>query len=138
VRAQAQAGQNLVELALVMSLLLWFTFGVLDFGRIFYTYVAITNGAREGARYAARIAPNPITSCSAADVAAIKNWVKNEQPSVQITDAMITVGCPTDNPPRRTVIIQYPFQSVGFSQVLGNGSGVIPLRTWAAMPVVNQ
>lgn len=45
-------GQDLVEFALVLPLLLLFLFGALDLGRAFFSYIAITNAAREGARYA--------------------------------------------------------------------------------------
>ncbi len=45
-------GQALVEIALVLPLFLLFLLGVVDFGRGIYTYAVISNGAREGARYA--------------------------------------------------------------------------------------
>lgn len=48
-----QAGQNLVEFALVLPVLLMICLGILDLGRSFYTYIALTNAAREAARYAA-------------------------------------------------------------------------------------
>jgi Flp pilus assembly protein TadG len=48
-----QLGQGLAELALVLPLLLTILFGTLDVGRAFYTYIALTNAAREAARYAA-------------------------------------------------------------------------------------
>lgn len=47
-------GANLIEMALVMVLLLIMLAGVVDVGRAFYTYIAITNAAREGARYGSR------------------------------------------------------------------------------------
>jgi Flp pilus assembly protein TadG len=50
---RAEQGQNLVELALVLPLLILILAGTLDLGRVFYGYIAVTNAAREGARYAA-------------------------------------------------------------------------------------
>ena len=47
----ARHGQSLVELALVLPLCLWILLGIIDFGRAYYTYVAATNAAREGARW---------------------------------------------------------------------------------------
>ena len=44
-------GQNLLEFALVLPLLLIVLFGVLDLGRVFFTTITLTNAAREGARY---------------------------------------------------------------------------------------
>ncbi|HET7038079.1 MAG TPA: TadE/TadG family type IV pilus assembly protein [Thermomicrobiaceae bacterium] len=50
---RGQLGQGMVELAVVLPLLLVILLGTIDLGRAFYTYVALTNAAREAARYAA-------------------------------------------------------------------------------------
>jgi hypothetical protein len=52
VRARKQRGQAIVELAIAMPVLLWLTLGTLDFGRVFFTYIGLTNAAREGAQQA--------------------------------------------------------------------------------------
>jgi Flp pilus assembly protein TadG len=44
-------GQALVELALGLPLVLLLIFGVLELGRAFFTKIALTNAAREGANY---------------------------------------------------------------------------------------
>ncbi|MGI6488868.1 MAG: pilus assembly protein [Syntrophomonadaceae bacterium] len=44
-------GQALVELALVLPILLLLLMGIIEFGRIFFSYLTITELAREGARY---------------------------------------------------------------------------------------
>jgi Flp pilus assembly protein TadG len=46
------SGQELVEFAIVFPLLMLLLLGIIDFGRIMYSYSAITNAAREGTRYA--------------------------------------------------------------------------------------
>lgn len=46
-------GQALVELALILPVLLLLIFGIIEFGRVFGTYLMVTHGAREGARAAA-------------------------------------------------------------------------------------
>ncbi len=46
-----ERGQSLVELALILPVLILVLLGILDFGRAFYAYNAISNAAREGARY---------------------------------------------------------------------------------------
>ncbi|MFC2043467.1 TadE/TadG family type IV pilus assembly protein [Chloroflexota bacterium] len=43
--------QNLVEFALIFPVLMLLLFGIIDFGRIFHVLIAISNAAREGARY---------------------------------------------------------------------------------------
>ncbi|TME80625.1 MAG: pilus assembly protein [Chloroflexi bacterium] len=49
---RGRAGQSLVEMAMVLPVLAFLTFGLLDFGRAYYFQVSITNAAREGARVA--------------------------------------------------------------------------------------
>jgi hypothetical protein len=48
---KCQTAQSLVEFALTLPLLLLILLGAVDLGRIYHTYVTITNAAREGARY---------------------------------------------------------------------------------------
>jgi hypothetical protein len=136
-----------VELALLMPVLLFFGLGVLDFGRLFYTYIGLTNAAREGARYAAFTATFTPPEC---DVTAIQNRVKSEQ-AILFDDAnnfnlrdssppyTITVDCgPVD---RRTVVIDYKFRPV--TQMLlftvvnlgADPTGAMTLQTWATMPL---
>ncbi|MGC9469245.1 MAG: TadE/TadG family type IV pilus assembly protein, partial [Anaerolineae bacterium] len=51
-RAKARhRGQGLVEFALILPVLLLIIIGTLEFGRIMFIYVNITNAAREGTRY---------------------------------------------------------------------------------------
>lgn len=47
-----EAGQSMVEMALVLPILLILVGGIMDFGWLFYNKLALTNAAREGARYA--------------------------------------------------------------------------------------
>lgn len=51
-RWRNRRGQSLVEMAMVLPLLTFLTFGLLDFGRAYYFQVSVTNAAREGARSA--------------------------------------------------------------------------------------
>lgn len=44
-------GQSLVEMALLLPILLVLVIGAIEFGRLFYTKIVITNAAREGAYY---------------------------------------------------------------------------------------
>jgi hypothetical protein len=46
-----EGGSGLVEFALVLPVLALIFMGIFDFGRAIYSYSAISNGAREGARY---------------------------------------------------------------------------------------
>jgi len=100
-------GQSLVETALVLPVLAFLTFGLLDFGRAYYFQVAITNAAREGARTAIlNIYTGPATpTCSTldnyitcpvqADIA-IVNAVNAELQNTGITPNSITICPPHD------------------------------------------
>jgi len=46
-------GQAMVETIFVLPLLFLLIFGIIEFGRIYFTYSILSNAAREGARYAA-------------------------------------------------------------------------------------
>lgn len=52
-RRRRERGQSLVEFALVIPLFLVLLFGIIDFGLGLKSWIAITNSARESARYAA-------------------------------------------------------------------------------------
>lgn len=51
-RKRRELGQSLVELTLVLPVLLIILAGLLDVGRLYHAYVAVTDAAAEGARYA--------------------------------------------------------------------------------------
>ena len=46
----SQKGASLVEFALLLPLLMLITFGIIEFGLLFYNQQVITNASREGAR----------------------------------------------------------------------------------------
>ena len=48
-----EAGQALVEFTMIIPVFCLLLFGLVDFGRAFYTWLIVTNAAREGARVAA-------------------------------------------------------------------------------------
>lgn len=50
---KGEHGQALVEMALVLPLFILLLFGVIEMGRIGYSYTTVSNAAREGGRAAA-------------------------------------------------------------------------------------
>ncbi len=48
---QDKKGQTMVEFALILPLLLFILFGLIEFGRLFFIYSNLFNAAREGSRY---------------------------------------------------------------------------------------
>ncbi len=63
---RSDRGQALVELALIAPVLIILMLGVIDYGRVYFAYISVTNGARVGADYAAT------GPAEAADTAGIK------------------------------------------------------------------
>ena len=57
-RMGKQRGQGLVEFMLILPVLIVMFVGLLDVGRIYYAYVAVTDAAGEGAAYAANYPPD--------------------------------------------------------------------------------
>jgi Flp pilus assembly protein TadG len=57
---QGERGQGLLEFALVAGFLLLLLFAIIDFSRVFFSYATMSNGVREGARYAV-VHPNDDT-----------------------------------------------------------------------------
>ena len=53
-RRDRSRGESVVEFALVLPILLLLLAATIDFGRLFYLYVAVNNAAKEGALYGAR------------------------------------------------------------------------------------
>jgi len=49
-KANPPKGQGLIEFALLLPILVLIIFGVLELGRAFFAFIAISNAAREGAR----------------------------------------------------------------------------------------
>ena len=52
-RKESESGAVMVEFALVSMTLILLLVGIIEFGLIFNTQLALQNAAREGARYAA-------------------------------------------------------------------------------------
>ncbi len=55
-RKHGEKGQALVEFALLVPIFLILMFAIVDFGMGFYSWITVTNGAREGARLGAVLA----------------------------------------------------------------------------------
>lgn len=48
-----EKGQDYLEFAIIVPIFMLLVMGIVDFGRVFNTWMMVTHGAREGARYAA-------------------------------------------------------------------------------------
>src|SRR3954463_16591729 len=83
-------GSNLVEAALITPLLVLLTLAIVDFGSMFYVYLALEHGVSEASRFA--ITGNVLTDPSGAAMtreASIKAAMRNATP-LTITDGQFT------------------------------------------------
>ena len=92
-RLRDNKGSNLLEAAIITPLLLLLTFSIIDFGCLFYVYLALENGASQATRYAVtgqlKDDPlNPGTPLSRAE--SIKLAMRQATPTLTITDSAFT------------------------------------------------
>lgn len=98
----SRRGQDLVEFALVVPVLFLFVFGILDLGRVFHVLIAISNAAREGARYGmaygiTRSVGNVYSiNEPIIDAAAVQEATNL---GLKLTAAQVTPTCQTDSDP---------------------------------------
>ncbi len=142
-------GQSVVELALILPVMLLLLAAAIDLGRLFYSYVAVENAAKEGAFFGSR---NPL--CDDGTNANCQNpnnviWhVQNEAPNIgsQFTttvacrDLANTLVAPINNCLdgfKYQVTVTYPFRLV--TPIIGNLLGdTLTLHSEAQATVVND
>ena len=94
-------GQSMVEFALILPFFVLFLVGIFDLGRAFFSFITITNAAREGARYATLhprfYNPSGVDPCLWQPYSCIVKTAKDEAVGSFIdlysTDASISVNC---------------------------------------------
>lgn len=122
-RCRSGRGQDLVEYALVMPLVLLMIVAIVEFAVLVYRYSALTNAAREGAR--AGVVPQ-VTE------AHIREVVKSHALGLDLLDTDIAISHPT----LETVRVQVHFRSqllTGAILDVFGGSNVVTLRAAATM-----
>ncbi|MBI3979188.1 MAG: pilus assembly protein [Chloroflexi bacterium] len=109
-------GQAIVEFALIGWVLVIVIMAVFDFGYAFYSYEAITNGAREGARYAIGDPTNVVSITTAA-----KNQLVLLDPN-QVNVSVTNNGSTAFGRPI-TVALTYTYTPLSplLTAMLGNG-----------------
>lgn len=113
-----ERGAQVVELAVALVLLLIIVAGVADMGRLFNSYIAISNAAREGARYYSRL---PCTGATGGALrTSVLNAVKDEaaRNGVTLNDGDITLdpnpvsACPAAGGAPITVSVTFGFDTL--------------------------
>jgi len=117
-------GTQLVEFAIVLPILMLLLVGIMEFGRAFFSWVVITNGAREGARYGA------IGKSSSEITARVVDTTTGMEPSlitVSTTNAQGTPGTSV------TVQVTYSLQIITPMMAAFFPSNPYPLTNTATM-----
>jgi len=101
-------GQSLVEFALVLPVLLLLALGTIDYGRVYFDYISVTNAARNGAVYAST-GPD-----AAADTESIRSAVIEELGEDKADDATVQTATGPDAAGNQyaTVTVQYTFRTM--------------------------
>ena len=74
-RKNGEKGQALAEFALLVPIFLMLMFAVVDFGMGFYSWITVTNSAREGARLGAVHPPLTVTSSPCVGKASLEQCI---------------------------------------------------------------
>lgn len=94
---KSERGATLVEFAIAATVFLTVLFGVIEFGRLYFTHNALRDAARRGTRYAT------IRKNDAAGIAAVKKMVVYGDPNANPSTAIpVAPGLTTGN-----VAVQY-------------------------------
>lgn len=82
-----EAGQSLIELALMMPIFSILIVGSAEFARLAYASIEVTNAARAGAQYGAQ------STSTAADLTGMQSVAKAAGPNVTVMQATASTSC---------------------------------------------
>jgi Flp pilus assembly protein TadG len=124
-RVPNRQGVAAAELALLLPVLTILLVIAVDFSRIFYFYVTITNCARSGALYAADPTAPSQSQWASASVAALGDWPPNLMPAPTVTGPRN--GTDAEGNSYVDITVTYTFKTV--SGYLGAASTMTISRT---------
>ena len=103
-KEKGEKGQALVEFALLVPIFLILLFAIVDFGMGFYSWITVTNSAREGARLGA------VQATTAQIIVRVQDTSDLIDEGTKMT---VTVGCgPSSDPPPTGACPSQPGESV--------------------------
>lgn len=122
---KGERGQSLAEFALTLTLLILILLGIFDLGRVFHTYIVITNAAREGAYYG---------SMHPSDLSGIAQRVISEaqDSGVALTEDNVAILTSGESGTSMCVTVDYDFSLL---TSLLPGDQIIQLRGCAEMVI---
>jgi Flp pilus assembly protein TadG len=92
-RLRDTSGTSIVEAAIITPLLLLLTFSIIDFGALFYVYLALENGASQATRYGVtgNLMDDPLHPGVKLDRdSSIRLAMRNATPTLTIDDSAFT------------------------------------------------
>ncbi len=119
-RRRRERGNTTLEAALSLTVFLMSIFGIMDLGRMVFSYNLVAHGAREGVRYAIVHGNN---SASPANVITIGDYLRGQTPGLDRNGTTVAVTWTPNNSPGSTVsvTVSYSFRPV---------APYIPAGTW--------
>lgn len=90
-RRKDKKGQGAVEFALMLPVLLLIVFGLIEFGRLLFLYMAVNSSGREAARYGMAVGEGPTGTPRYYDCPGIRAAAKNVGRFAGMEDADITI-----------------------------------------------
>lgn len=87
-------GQELMEFAIMLPLLLLILIGVIDLGRAFHATITIANASRTGARYATSHGFESVGGVLTVDSSAVGSRAQAEAQNSGISLDSVSVNCP--------------------------------------------
>lgn len=148
-RRQDDKGQSIVEFVLILPVIAILLAGLIDLGRAYFAYVAVTDAAAEGAAFAALLVHREEdlhdVTCPPTDVedpsedSVCRAAREAVHGTVRLDEAEIIVRCPTCPTPTSgdpvTVTVVYPFRvTTPIVEAMIPGS-VLPLRAVASQAI---
>lgn len=122
-----QKGQSLVEFAIILPLLLLLVMGIIEFGMMLNSYLAINNAAREGARAGIVGSRNN----------EIQNSILSTSPALDAQNLIITIT-PSDGSRKSgdTLTVKVTYNYYFTIPILGNiFNSVVPLNVQVSMRI---
>jgi Flp pilus assembly protein TadG len=101
-------GQSIVEVALVLPILVMMMMGLLDFGRAYYTIVALRDAADEGAVHGASN-PSDVDGIRRRAVEASRILVDIEDEDVSVSAPVLATGQPITVTVTAKLVLYTPF-----------------------------
>jgi len=102
-------GQSLVEFALILPILMFIVFGIVDFGLGIRSYVSLTNATREGARFASvgNVAGSFPADCNGSTNTTVVGRVCVAIEGMDLSDVTgVTVTYPDGQTPGESVVVE--------------------------------